>query len=690
MYLINKEFEILWKNNEFHKIALDNHGRKCYEILFNSNTICSNCPAIKSIEQQRINENFVKLSKKHSEPKAVKILSLPIILNGMMGSLNAVDFLQFVLEKEEPKIITKESVLEPFENIENFSNQIQIPILFFNKDFRVIFTNNYAKERYQIDLSKENKTRLLDLLIFEKDDDYEKLILNVLNYGSYSFTAKVNDQIGKTETPLACKIFKLTKDEDFYILTCKELSNNKNENLGSFERYNVFEAIFDNLSIGLQIQDGWNNILFQNKVAQSIFDLNNELKNQIVKQKISGNPSEGIIFIYEAQTNPNQSFNVTVKEYFSQITNENLEFIELIDVTELENLKRTLEIYKIQLEQITKNIRYVFFKLGYDYLINAYFGSLQGVEVFEKPLVENQKINFIDIIHNDDRSKVQDVLSELFHFPNISKSIDFRLNKCEDEFQWVKGIFENVPDERGKIVFVNVFLLDINEQKRVEEQLKSSQEEMRRLALYFESLREDEKKKLAFEIHDELGHLLTAMKLEMSWILKKKFLREDVLEEKLIKLIEMVEMTIRKVRSISSQLRPSILDHFGIVAAIEWQAKEFQKQTAIRSRINLPKQEIQIDEAKSIVVFRVFQEILTNIARHANATRVDINLEIDQNNLILTVSDNGRGIKPENISSKSSLGITGMKERASSVNGKLSIHGVSNIGTTVALTIPIN
>lgn len=154
--------------------------------------------------------------------------------------------------------------------------------------------------------------------------------------------------------------------------------------------------------------------------------------------------------------------------------------------------------------------------------------------------------------------------------------------------------------------------------------------------------------------------------------------------------MEMVETTIRKVRSISSQLRPSILDHFGIVAAIEWQAKEFQKQTAIRCRLNLPKQEIQLAEAKSIAVFRIFQEILTNIARHANATRVDINLQLNETNLLLIVSDNGKGIKSEDLSSKRSLGITGMKERANSVNGKLNISGVSNIGTTVTLTIPIN
>jgi len=208
--------------------------------------------------------------------------------------------------------------------------------------------------------------------------------------------------------------------------------------------------------------------------------------------------------------------------------------------------------------------------------------------------------------------------------------------------------------------------------------------------MYFESLREEEKKKLAFEIHDELGHILTAMKLELSWVLKKKFLREEVLHEKLHKMIDMIDSMIRKVRSISSQLRPSVLDHFGITAAIEWQAKEFQKQTAIRCRLNLPKQEIQLSEAKSIVVFRVFQEILTNIARHANATRVDIHLDIEGNNLVLTVADNGKGIKPEDISAKKSLGIFGMKERARSVNGKLTISGVSNIGTTVTLTIPIN
>jgi signal transduction histidine kinase len=144
------------------------------------------------------------------------------------------------------------------------------------------------------------------------------------------------------------------------------------------------------------------------------------------------------------------------------------------------------------------------------------------------------------------------------------------------------------------------------------------------------------------------------------------------------------------LQRISAQLRPSILDHFGIIAALEWQAKEFQRQTSIRCKYQIPEEDIDINERKTVAIFRIFQEILTNVARHSSASRVDVFLTTENNILELKVSDNGIGIKREDLESPKSLGLIGMKERANLVEGKLTINSILNIGTTVLLTVPIN
>ncbi|MCX7908672.1 MAG: histidine kinase [Ignavibacteria bacterium] len=686
MYLVNKDFDLLWTNDSQRNASLFSSGTKCYQVLFNSQNICTYCPSIDVFKNYRENEKIISVSSNQNTFSITKICSVPIVIDGGFCSLNTIKTQSLANVESHEKFLCGENIEnDNLKVLMQFSDKLPLSVLFLDAFLEVCYQNEYSKRFFKI--NNQSAKSIKHFLDFNNQDDFEKLITQLLNTNYSSFVSYVDDIENNKKVPLLCSINKIQTNSDVFVLIGKEISEVDEEKLKKLSKIDIYETILTNLKIGILIQDKLNNIIYQNRIAEKLLQNDKELLNQIIKEKSTAEAKEEINFLYQTQKEPNEYINVSIKEYQNNFTNETLDIIEISNHSKIIELNQKLEQYKSKLEQIAKHISFALFRIGVNYSVETAFGKIYGVVDFEK-LKEGQ--NFIELVHNDDRLKVLNLLNELFHFPNIVRTAEFRLWKMEEEWLWVKGTFENIVDERGKIVYVNCFLLDVNEQKKVEEQLKASQEEMRNLALYFESLREEEKKKLAFEIHDELGHLLTAMKLEMSWILKKRFLREDLLHEKLLKLIEMVETTIRKVRSISSQLRPSILDHFGIVAAIEWQAKEFQKQTAIRCRINLPKQEIRLDESKSIVVFRVFQEILTNIARHANATRVDIYLDVDENNLILTVSDNGKGIKPENISSKRSLGITGMKERANSVNGKLQIQGVSNIGTTVILTIPIN
>jgi signal transduction histidine kinase len=221
---------------------------------------------------------------------------------------------------------------------------------------------------------------------------------------------------------------------------------------------------------------------------------------------------------------------------------------------------------------------------------------------------------------------------------------------------------------------------------RKTERLKESEDKLRRLAAHLISVREEERAHIAREIHDELGQVLTGIKMEVGWLAKR--LKEPQLLEKTDSMGKLIDSTVQTVRKIATGLRPEMLDDMGLIAAVGWQAKEFQKRTGIRCRAKLPP-ESKFDVDISTTAFRIFQEILTNVARHARATRVDIDLAIDEEALRLEVLDNGVGISEGAQNGRKSLGLLGMQERAMLFGGEVAVTGQPGHGTRVSVTIPM-
>jgi signal transduction histidine kinase len=221
---------------------------------------------------------------------------------------------------------------------------------------------------------------------------------------------------------------------------------------------------------------------------------------------------------------------------------------------------------------------------------------------------------------------------------------------------------------------------------RKSQRLRESEEKLRRLAAHLVTVREEERAHIAREIHDELGQVLTGLKMEVTWLAKR--LKEQALLDKTDAICSLIDSTVQTVRKIATGLRPEVLDDMGLVAAVGWQAKEFQKRTGIRCRAKLPPETVkpQIDIATT--VFRIFQEILTNVARHSRATRVDIDLDISDERVALVVVDNGIGIPDAELTAKKSLGLLGMQERALLFGGDVSLNGTPGHGTRVSVTIP--
>lgn len=230
---------------------------------------------------------------------------------------------------------------------------------------------------------------------------------------------------------------------------------------------------------------------------------------------------------------------------------------------------------------------------------------------------------------------------------------------------------------------------EINERKIAEERLQASEERLRGLAAHLNAVREDERSRIAREIHDEFGQALSGLKMDVIWLAKRLSENQRPLVEKTETMCRLIDSTVQLIRRISTGLRPEVLDELGLVAAISWQAKEFQKRMGIRCQIKLPKDHVILDGNLSTAVFRIFQEILTNIARHANANRVQVDLETFDHYLTLKVVDDGVGILESEVRGRKSLGLLGMQERAQEFGGELSILRTPGGGTTVSVSMPM-
>jgi PAS domain S-box-containing protein len=232
--------------------------------------------------------------------------------------------------------------------------------------------------------------------------------------------------------------------------------------------------------------------------------------------------------------------------------------------------------------------------------------------------------------------------------------------------------------------------IDISARKKAEQELEESYEAIRKLTEHLQNIREEERAHIAREIHDELGQQLTILKMDISWITKKIGVQDEPVKARMKELLVMLDETVKSVRRISSELRPSLLDDLGLTAAMEWQLTEFEKRFEIKTNFKSDDTEIKLSESVKTALFRIMQESLTNVARHSKAKKVTVSLNRKKNNsIVLSVVDNGVGFDKQNAIGKKTLGILGMQERTSMIGGTYEISGKPGKGTRVVVTIPL-
>ena len=363
-----------------------------------------------------------------------------------------------------------------------------------------------------------------------------------------------------------------------------------------------------------------------------------------------------------------------------------------LDVTESRKAERELRDSQARLQGLTANIPGVVFQAetedngrSFSFIyMNSHSGQLFG-EASEHYLTDASLLTrhiFPADIETFESSRQNSAVN------GIVWDWEGRIILTNREEKWIN--LRAMPRQQGTRLVWDGVMLNITNNKRAEQELFMSRQLLRDLAAEMEVLREEERKYIAREIHDELGQILTALRMDVS-LLRLRF--PDIsapFPDSVRNMTSLVDRAITAVRSVASDLRPAALD-MGLQDALEWLRKEFSDRTGIICSLTMVPDDIELEESRAVAVFRIVQESLTNISRYANASRADIMLTAREGMLEIFIRDNGIGFDPaESAKKKKSYGLLGMRERAIALGGTLQINSNTGKGTEIALTIPLS
>ncbi|MGA7160826.1 MAG: PAS domain S-box protein [Bacteroidota bacterium] len=323
--------------------------------------------------------------------------------------------------------------------------------------------------------------------------------------------------------------------------------------------------------------------------------------------------------------------------------------------------------------------------------------SKKGVHIYANPsylklfgFENNESIidtSIIDSIAPSHREQLMEYVERRFAGMPVPKFYEARGMKVDGtEFDAEFNV--STYELHGELYSLAI-IRDITERKRGEEALNQSMEQLHALTMRLENIREEERKSVSREVHDELGQTLTALRMDLMSLKKMGATNANAIEAKLQSMLDLTTNAIKSVQDISARLRPGMLDDLGLVSAIEWQTEEFEKRSGISCTLRLPDHDLEVDNERSTVLFRILQETLTNVARHAHAEHITVGLLVSKDEIVMNIHDDGIGISDESVRNPKSLGLLGIRERLHPFQGSCSIQRGMDGGTEVRVQLPI-
>ncbi len=295
---------------------------------------------------------------------------------------------------------------------------------------------------------------------------------------------------------------------------------------------------------------------------------------------------------------------------------------------------------------------------------------------------------FLSCVHPEDRELMEKSLTAALA-REVNYNVDARLLPAGGEVRFIHAEAEVEFDGGGKALRMFGTVQDITERKEIEQEIRASREQLRELSSHIQTAREEEKAAIAREIHDELGGNLTALKMDISWLTRKLPPEMEAALEKTRSMADLVDTSVYAMRRIVTELRPTVLDDLGLLAAMRWQASEFTKRYGIQCKVAMHGEEIPVEGAYRIALFRIFQESLTNAARYSKADRVLVDVWREHDTIALDIVDNGIGLPENKAMDPTSHGLRGMMERARTLGGTVEIGSAPGEGVAISVRIPL-
>lgn len=357
------------------------------------------------------------------------------------------------------------------------------------------------------------------------------------------------------------------------------------------------------------------------------------------------------------------------------------------DITEQKRTLAALHESETMLRDLAENIEHVFFVRDLNYRQILYISSAYE-RIWGRPrsLIYDNPMDFLTLVHPDDLERVRKATQEQSREGNLN--VEYRIVREDGQTRWIHARTFPIRNHRGEIRRVAGLAQDITAHKDAQKALEDSREELRQLALHQETDRESLRTRIAREIHDELGQTLTAFNMDLHW-LSRNSAAADKVKAKAVDMQQSVDNLIQAVQKISSELRPIILDDLGLDAAITWYLDQFEEKSGLQCERRIALDPEHIPDTYAITLYRILQETLTNVMRHARATRASIEVRHSGDYLTMTVTDNGMGVSQVDLQRNDAFGIIGMRERVHALQGRFDIGAGPDGGTYVVVMLPI-